>query len=300
MTIPEGINTPGVYEIPVEAYIRDPVEGGSLSRSGAKKLIPPSTPARFRWDMDHPPDGTPEQDLGKIAHRFVLGAGPEIEVIDYDDRRTKVAREAIKAATVAGRLPMLRKDYGRMTDMVSAVHAHPKAGPLLDPGSGDAEQTVIWHDEEHGIWRRALLDWLPIPDPTRPFRIPDYKTCKRADPESISKAIDRDRLHMQGVWYPDGIRAVGMHEDPGFVLIFQEVDPPYLVNVVEVDPIALDIGRILINEAIRVFVKCRDTGIWPGYSDDVIDLVGVPPWVERRFETELASAELMARAGGRS
>ena len=38
----------GVYDLPAAAYHRDPVEGGSLSASGAKKLMPPSCPALFK------------------------------------------------------------------------------------------------------------------------------------------------------------------------------------------------------------------------------------------------------------
>ena len=35
--------TAGVYDIPEDLYHRDPVPGGSLSCSGAKKLLPPSS-----------------------------------------------------------------------------------------------------------------------------------------------------------------------------------------------------------------------------------------------------------------
>src|SRR5258708_26204894 len=40
----------GVYGIPADAYHADPIEGGSLSSSGARRLLPPGCPALFRQD----------------------------------------------------------------------------------------------------------------------------------------------------------------------------------------------------------------------------------------------------------
>ncbi|MBO0827768.1 MAG: hypothetical protein J2P24_08300 [Streptosporangiales bacterium] len=48
------ITEPGVYNLPAAVYHADPVPGGSLSQSGAKKLLPPSCPALYRYWADHP------------------------------------------------------------------------------------------------------------------------------------------------------------------------------------------------------------------------------------------------------
>ena len=73
-------------------YHGDPVPGGSLSSTGARKLLPPSCPALFRWQQDHPVHKD-VFDFGSAAHRLVLGAGPEIALLDYDNMRTKAAQE---------------------------------------------------------------------------------------------------------------------------------------------------------------------------------------------------------------
>lgn len=302
---PRLINTPGVYDIPIDAYIRDPVEGGSLSRSGAKKLLPPSCPAKYRYEIDHPPTETKEQALGQIAHRFVLGAGPEVVVVSGpsyapDEWRTNEAKDAVKEVRESGGLPVRPKHYEQMGEMVAALRKHPLAARLLDPGNGDAEQALIWRDDDHGIWRRALLDLLPVATPGR-MKIPDYKTITSADAESISRAIHSYRYHMQGVWYAEAVVALGLAEEAELVLVFQEIDPPYLVNVVEMDQPTLDVGRFLVRQAIEVYKDCRARDVWPGYGNGEVEIVGLPPWVERQFETEIGAADLaahMAKAGG--
>ena len=46
------IDQPGIYDIPEDQYHRDPVPGGSLSASGAKKLLADGGPARYRHQLD--------------------------------------------------------------------------------------------------------------------------------------------------------------------------------------------------------------------------------------------------------
>jgi hypothetical protein len=295
-TPPAGgtITTAGRFDLTVEEYIKDPVRGGSLSRSGAKKLLPPSTPARFRYDLDHPEETTtPQLTLGKAAHRFVLGIGPDIEVCHFDNWRTKDAREQKAEAILDGRVPMLIGKYEEMADMVVALRQHREAARLLDPGNGTPEQALIWQDERTGIWRRAMLDLLPFVDDDGRMVIPDYKTCAAADDESISRSIDRYRYHMQGPWYIDAVLTLGLAEDAEFRLVFQEVDSPYLVHVVELDPPAFDVGRYLNRQAIDIYQECTSTGVWPGYNDDGVSMVSLPPWTENRYRDELAADELV-------
>ena len=70
---------PGVYTLPADEYHADPVKGGSLSSSGARKIL--ECPARFRWERDHPPVPTDAFNFGHAAHKLVLGAGPDVEVV---------------------------------------------------------------------------------------------------------------------------------------------------------------------------------------------------------------------------
>jgi hypothetical protein len=273
---PTLITEPGVYDIPVDVYHRDPVEGGSLSCSGSRKLIPPSCPAKFRWHQDHAgEEHAPHFDMGHAAHKLVLGEGAEIVVIDADSWRTKDAREAKEAAYAAGHIPLLAADYETVVEMAAALDAHPIARHMFVPGTGKPEQTLVWRDERTGIMRRALLDWLP--DSGRVY--PDYKTAVSAWPEDFRGPADRYGYAMQASWYLDGVRALGLGgDDAAFVFVVQEKEPPYLVSVIELDSMSLRIGAQRNRQALSIYQHCCETGEWPGYGDDVA-LVSLPNWV---------------------
>lgn len=283
-TGPASITEPGVYNLPVEVYHSDPVVGGSLSSTGARKLLPPSCPAIFKWERDHPVFKD-TFDFGHAAHQTVLGAGPEIEIVHADDWRTKAAREAKDAARAAGRVPLLAKDYAVVQDMAAALRKDPVAAALINPGKGMPEQTIVWEDERTGIWRRALLDWLP--DENLPGRliVSDYKTTVSANPEAIQKTAYSYGYHQQADWYLDGVKALDLGEDPAFLFIFQEKTPPYLVTVAELDVIALKLAREKNREAIDVYRECVANDRWPGYSDE-IELIPLPSWVEAKYQRE--------------
>jgi PDDEXK-like domain of unknown function (DUF3799) len=274
------VSEPGVYdEMPEGVYHGDPVPGGSLSASGAKLLLPPSCPALYRYRRDHPKESA-EFDFGTAAHKFVLGLGPEITVIDALDWRTKAAQEARKDARAKGVVPLLISEFSEIADMARAIEHHPVAGPLFRPGRGQAEQSMFWQDAEYGIWRRARLDWQL---PGTRLIITDYKTTPDASPAAIRKHVANFGYHLQAAQYADGARALGLDDDPAFLFVFQERTPPYLVTIAELDDEALETGRGRLRLACEMFRDCTQAGYWPGYSQD-IELISLPPWAARPVE----------------
>jgi hypothetical protein len=77
---------------------------------------------------------------------------------------------------------------------------------------------------------------------------------------------------------------LGLCDDPVFVFIAQEKEPPYLVSVVEFDAEAIAEGHRLNRQAIDLFKRCVDTGEWPGY-DDGITPISLPPWAFKSKQT---------------
>lgn len=277
------VTEPGVYDMPLIDYIRDPVPGGSLTSSGARRILPPGCPALFRYEQDH---GRPEKtafDLGHAAHRHVLGVGPELVRIEADDWRTKTAKEQRDRAYAAGAVPLLVEDHQRVTAMAAAVREHPIASRLF--AAGEPEKSLVWVDQQTSVWRRARLDWLPSVSDGRMI-VPEYKTCRSADLDTVQRSIASYGYHCQEAWYLDGLSALHLAEDPAFVFVFQETTAPYVVTVVELDVIALKVGRHLNRRAIELYQRCMELDQWPGYSDEV-ELITLPAWVENRYLEEI-------------
>jgi hypothetical protein len=274
----------GVYaDYPEADYHRHP----AISASGAKKLLPPSCPAIYRWEQDNgqPPRRT--FDFGHAAHGKVLGVGAELVVVqktakdgtksDADDLRTKSAQEHVEAIRADGKVPLLAHEVKQVDAMAEALRRHPFASALFDPArGGKPEQSAFWHDTAYGVDRRCRFDWLPAADSGR-LIIPDYKSAASAEPKAFGKAAANFGYHQQDAWYRDAALALGLAEDVVFVFVVQEKTAPYLVTVCELDAEAVHVGRSRNDLALEVFAECTATGVWPGYSDDV-ELISLPGW----------------------
>jgi hypothetical protein len=281
------IAEPGVYDgVPAEVYHADPVPGGSLSSTGARLLMPPNCPAKYRWYADNPQPPTRIFDFGHAAHRYVLGAGPDVVVVNADSWRTKAARAVKDQAHEAGEVPLLEAEHDRVLEMVAAVRRHPIAGPLFAAEAGAAEQTLVWRDPETGVWCRALYDWMRHRGEGRRLIVADYKTAASADPKAVAKAMNDHGYERQGDWYLAGARVLGLTGDldPVFVLVVQEKEPPYLITVAQPNGFALRYAALANRKAIAVYRECAATGVWPGYADGVIDLP-LPPYAEIQYQT---------------
>jgi len=279
---PAAVVEPGVYDLPPAVYHADPVPGGSLSQSGAKLLLPPSCPARYAYEREHGREPTRPYEIGHAAHRLVLGAGHDIVRVERDSWRTNHAKEQLAAARDAGKIALLAHEHDQAQEMAAAVATHPYAGKLFT--GGRPEQTLVWRDAGYpDVWRRALLDWLPNPGPGRMI-LPDYKTTASADPDAIERATWDYGYHIQARWYAAGVRTLGLAQDVVVVLVAQEKKPPYLVTVAEIDGPALRVANQQIRQAIDTYRQCTASGRWPGYNDDEVALVSLPPWAQRKYE----------------
>lgn len=281
-----SITEPGVYDITNSQYHSDPVPGGSLSSSGARKLIAPSCPALFKYERENPPAPKDTFDFGSAAHTVVLGKGDQLAIIDASDWKTKAAREERDEAREEGKIPILFEDYLVVEAMAAQIRNHEFAAKLLAPAAGSPERALFWKDGS--IWRRALLDWLRDPRPDRRTIITDYKTARAADEDSFAKDMANYGYHQQADWYIDAVKALGLDgngQPPVFLFIVQEKKAPYLVNVIQPDPTALAIGAYLNREALRTYKECTASGVWPGYGNEP-KVVSLPAYVERQFEKE--------------
>jgi hypothetical protein len=277
------ISQAGVYDLDDDTYHRDPVQGGSLSSTGAKKLLPPSTPAHYRYWVDHGGEHVAAFDFGQAAHAKVLGVGREIVAVEAKDWKTKAAREERDAAYATGQIPLLAHEAEQVDAMAAAIREHPLAAALLNPDGAYVEHALIWQDPDAGIWRRSKLDMLRYLADGRTAII-DYKTTVGAAPSELGRTMHRYGYHQQAAYYLDGVRAVELGDDQAvFLFVFQEKTPPYLVSVAQCDQDALAWGERLNRVAIDTYRRCTETGLWPGYGDQPHQ-IELPGYALRAYE----------------
>jgi hypothetical protein len=276
-----AITEPGIYpDLSEASYHADPVPGGSLSSTGARKLLPPSCPARFRYERDHPAAPSEQMELGTAAHRLILGVGAEIAVIPAENWRTNAAKAEADEARAEGRVPLLTADYAKVRAMAEALRANDLARFLLSRERGGyPEQSLFGTDPETGVWCRVRLDWMPDENSQRPI-IADYKTAESCHPEAFARSAARYGYHVQEVFYRRlYAQLTGRAAD--FLFVVQEKQPPYLVNVCQLGDPSVAAGETLVRRALERYRDCTESGLWPGYdadTEDGIAHIDLPRW----------------------
>jgi hypothetical protein len=278
---PVVVSQPDIYHGMAEAvYHGDPVPGGSLSSTGARRILPPGCPAKFRYWADHQESFKKVFDEGSAAHERVLGVGPELVLVDRPRWDTNDVKAELAEIRAAGNIPLKRPQLDMVDAMAAALREHDIAGPLLDPDRGYTELSMFWRDGN--VWGRARADKLTATRTGRPV-IVDYKTCVSAAPQKIEKVIADRGYHVQGAFYVAGAQALAVGDDVGYLLVFQEKEPPYLVTVAEPHPMSMRMGALRVRQAFDQYAWCKAEGRWPGYSEDVI-YPELPPWETRELE----------------
>ena len=283
--------------VPEGAYHHGVVDGEeSLSHSGMKTLLGRS-PAHFRHAIDHPEDREQKKyfDLGSAVHAYVLGAGQELiaEIRKgpattrqpfgsgdpYDDYRTKDCQQKRDDAYSRGLIPILAKDINRVHAMVAALRKHELAADLLKPGEFTPEVSAFARDPESGVLLRARFDAMRDDQ-----LLVDFKTtAKLAKPASVGRSVYDLGYYLQAAVYQHVAGLCGV-ELIGFEFVMQETTPPFAPSVFHVGPASVELGRGRMREAIGLYKQCRDTGVWPGYPAESIE-VDVPGWALRELET---------------
>jgi hypothetical protein len=274
-------------DVPEEIYHAD---RGSLSQSGAKLLLPPSTPAKFRWAMDNPPEPKPVFNFGQLAHKLVLGKGAAIAEIDAADYRTKAAQALRDEAYEAGEIPALTHELVKAREMYRAVQMHPTAGRifLLE---GKPEVSMYADDPDTGVRLRGRADWLTkgqmigIGDR---LVIVDFKTAMSARPEDFARSVANYSYHLQAAWYLELAKELKLDTNPLFLFVVVEKLAPHLVSVIELDSEAIAEGRRLRRKALDIYQECMTSMEWPGYSDGIVP-ISLPLWALDDDEMEISA-----------
>lgn len=262
------ITEPGIYDMPALDYHADPIPGGSLSCTRAKLLLEEAGPAKYRHRSLAGPEHKPVFDLGTAVHALVLGKGSErLRIIDADTYRTVASREARDTAYADGVTPVLRSEMQQAEDMAAVIDRHTLARETL---TGLTEHAAFYQRPD-GLWLRGQMDvmadgWTA-----------DYKTAADASSAGFTRAVWRYRYHMQAAWYR---RLRGWLTDRWlpYRLVAQEKSAPYLVSVWEATPDYIELGEADMDEAIATYLRCKESGEWPGYPNDV-QILTPPDWV---------------------
>lgn len=286
-----------------EEYHADCCEVPSLSSSIAAEIVakspaharlkhPRITPPKPAEEDAEAPKKSPSLDLGSVVHELALKKGGGFAVWEQPTWRGAAAKEFREAAIKAGRTPIKRsgaKGFDAAENIVKRMKdqlARMDLGYVLE--EGESEKVAVWKESEH--WMRAMYDkWLPDRN-----LIVDIKTCgSDASPDKIAREVMRWNYDLRSQFYLRGAakltgipaRAGGL----GYLFIFVETAPPYCITPCFLDATFQARGNMRAEQAIASWGRCMETGIWPGYVTQPIE-IAAPGYVEFEIETDAISS----------
>ncbi len=249
-------------------YHGDPCIHLSVSHSLTRFIIKRTA---YHAMMHHPKLGkmpftsSRSKRRGNAAHTLILGKGAELEVIDADDFKKKIAQEMRDAALAAGRVPVLKGEF-------AAAQAKVKPGrEALEEALGAklddclVEAVVIAQDPATGCWRRIMVDAM-----TRDFkRMADYKTAEDAGPEAFERSVRNFGYDTQDVFYRRVMDLAAGEADREYTIVAQESNYPDCVTFHQIDGDLRAVAEHTLGKALAKWDAGVTTGTWEGYSRSI-------------------------------
>lgn len=219
---------------------------------------------------------TPALILGSALHTIILEPfkfNSEFAVKPVFSGDGARSRESEWIENNRGKQPITLEQYQTVSRMRDSVAKHPLFDDLFSEGV--AEQRIDFDDWYTGAKCKAKPDFRN----TRNGLIVDLKTTEDASDRGFAKSAYTYRYYVQAPFYFDGAQANGLNPT-GFVFVAIEKEPPYLVNIFYADDEFMDAGRTAYRNDLETYLKCLETGTWPGYSEEIKPL-RLPAWANK-------------------
>lgn len=217
--------------------------------------------------------------LGSLVHKMVLEPDDlENEFVKESfegcdlNKNSKAYKEA-KAAfdeSCAGKTVVPVNVWEQAEAMANNVMAI--AGGLLQ--NGVAEQSFFVDDPMYGITRKCRPDY---------YRedlglVIDLKTTGDGSEYGFSRSLYDYKYHRQAAFYLDTLEKYGINAQK-FIFITVESKKPYMVDVWEIDPLSVEVGRDNYTDLLIEYARFKKKGI-----ANVVKTISLPDWA---FKSEV-------------
>ena len=261
---------PGYYsDMDLTTYLRDPCDEPSLSKGTILDLVN-SSPRRAHSKHcrfgNRRSDDSARGDIGSAVHS-VAGVGAKIFYVDKvtkrsgkdkgvefvpEDWKTQDAKDARDAIRNSGGLPMLE----HQRPIIEAAGNNARA-MLESFGPGKSEVTMIF--QHNDVTLRTRPDYLTDTIDA------ELKTCEDADFDAWARrTVETSGYDVQMAMRWLGHKTLGHERKMRWVL--QEIENDLETVWADVSQELIDVGIRKINHACKLWRRCLDSNVWPGYQ----------------------------------
>lgn len=225
------------------------------------------SPLHAHYEREHPQESTPALLFGQALHARIL------EPAEWDkryavkpecDRRTTAGKTLYETfcATKGSRVEIGAGDYAKIVEVERSFRASTCNGLVKD---GQHEVCLVWDDPETGVRMKARCDCVNRDEWVGDV-IVDVKTTASARADDF-----RQSIYKYGYFQQAAVNCAGWEvltgRTPEFTLLAIEKSPPFAAAAYPLGPATLDAGKFSFQSALRTYIECRKSGVWPGYQD---------------------------------
>lgn len=257
-----------------------------ISSSGIKHLR--KSALHFKTWQDEPPKENEKEhfSFGQAYHIYILERErfeEGVAIAPDVNKRTKDGKAELEAFNLANadKAIISNVELQALRAMGKALKQSSFAADLLR-NPLECEQTYIWQHPDYGFWCKMRLDFevmnrIQCVGAAPPGIIGDLKSTKNAHPFGFPREVANFGYDIQAAWYSWGYRSVTKRALQAFIFLAQEKTPPYAVSVFHCGPDVMMRAWDKIDPALHTYAECLETGEYPGYPDELINLV-MPGW----------------------
>jgi hypothetical protein len=238
-----------------------------------------------------PRDDTDELRFGRALHSALLEPDrfdEEFAVAPYTDRRTKAGKNTWTEFSNAnsGKTIITADEYECTEKMQRVAYDHPVVSLLLSEAAA-TELSIVWKDADTELLCKGRIDLLTT------FCgwtiIGDIKTTVDASRHAFKRQATAYGYYRAMAWYRRGLNEL-VPAERRCVLVAIEKTPPFCVVPYELDEMALKIGDAENVELLARYAECKRSGLWPGYSDNIV-VMDLPAWKVKGYEQGSGAAD---------
>ena len=267
----------------------------AVSNSGLKKFN--QRPSLFKKHFDGlvKQEETPSMAIGTATHTLVLEPdlfAAQYEVLPEDfNARTNDGKGLMKKIEAEGKTPLKHDAYRDLVEYRESVMANPVARALL--AQGEAELTWRLRGATHSLQCRT--DWMcfaaplwpamegegnDLPAVGEPYTV-DFKTTQALDDwcsDGWNNPVFKFGYDRQLVFYRLVMNVIlknaGLPTVERFYFVVAEKQEPRECAVFAIDTDTLEAAMATIMDDLNRLARCFETGVWPGFRQDVV-LTGI-------------------------
>ncbi len=274
------------FDVPMKVYRE--AEGEYVSALKEMEISPKHF---LQKKNEAPKPPTPAQRMGTVTHSVVFeddhsgyivtpATFPHtkkgVTTIQPWNGRAGYCKDWKAEQEEAGKLVLTIDDVEDLRGMVVSLKNHPMANLILWGPGGRNEVCCFKKHTWTELQLKGRTDRLTT-DADSKTVVVDLKTTGRGEARKsvFAREIDYWKYHMQAAFYQD------LFEASFFVFVAVEKEAPYAVSTFSLDPESIQIGRDMNDKFLAKVKECRDSGIWPAYSDN-LEQISLTDWAKKK------------------